>query len=124
LRDVVDLLPAGLDTLVGERGHRLSGGERQRVALARTILKNHLPIVILDEATSEQLIQQALVNLFEDRTSIVITHRLSTVIAADAILVLDEGHIVERGTHNALLKEGRLYAHLYRFQFGGSAPTA
>lgn len=124
LRDVVAQLSAGLDTIVGERGYRLSGGERQRIALARTMLKNP-PIVVLDEATShldtesEKLVQLALAGLFHGRTSIVIAHRLSTVIAADVIIVLDDGRIVERGTHRELIARGGLYAHLYGLQFVG-----
>jgi ATP-binding cassette subfamily B protein len=123
LHDVVDRLPGGYNTIVGERGYRLSGGERQRMALARTILKDP-PILILDEATShldtesEQLVQRALTGLFRGRTSIVIAHRLSTVIAADLILVLDEGRIVERGSHHELVSQGAWYASSYELQFG------
>ena len=107
---------------MGERGHRLSGGEKQRVAIARVILKDPR-IVILDEATSnldtlsEQFIQAALRPLFAGRTSFVIAHRLSTVLAADVILVLDGGHVVERGTHAELVRLGGLYARLYERQF-------
>jgi ATP-binding cassette subfamily B protein len=117
-------LPEGLDTIVGERGHRLSGGEKQRVAIARVILKDS-PILILDEATShldsasERYIQDALSRLFAGRTSFVIAHRLSTVLAADLIVVLDRGRIVERGTHHELLSMGGLYASLYELQFSG-----
>jgi ATP-binding cassette, subfamily B, bacterial len=117
-------LPEGLDTIVGERGHRLSGGEKQRVAIARVILKDS-PILILDEATShldsvsERYIQDALSRLFAGRTSFVIAHRLSTVLAADLIVVLDRGRIVERGTHRELLAMGGLYASLYELQFSG-----
>jgi ATP-binding cassette subfamily B protein len=115
-------LPDGLGTVVGERGHRLSGGEKQRVAIARVILKNS-PILILDEATSsldslaERFVQAALARLFAGRTSFVIAHRLSTVLAADMIAVLDGGQIVERGTHDELLAAGGLYAGLYELQF-------
>ena len=122
LDDVIAGLPDGLDTVVGERGHRLSGGEKQRVAIARVILKNS-PILILDEATShldsasEGRVQAAFARLFAGRTSFVIAHRLSTVLAADLIVVLDQGRIVERGTHQELLDVGGLYASLYDLQF-------
>ncbi len=121
-------LPAGYDTIVGERGYRLSGGERQRIALARVILKNPR-ILVLDEATSsldsesEHLIQDALKRVMAGRTNIVIAHRLSTILAADRILVMDRGRIVERGTHRELLAGGGMYAQLYKTQFrreGGS----
>lgn len=122
IHDFIAGLPDGYDTIVGERGYRLSGGEKQRIALARVILKNPR-ILVLDEATShldsqsEALIQDALKTVMSGRTSIVIAHRLSTILAADLILVLDRGHIVERGTHQALLAMGGLYAHLYETQF-------
>jgi ATP-binding cassette subfamily B protein len=122
LHEVVVSLPEGYDTVVGERGHRLSGGERQRLAIARVILKDPR-VLILDEATShldsvsEQLIQAALRPLFAGRTSLVIAHRLSTVLAADLICVLDRGRIVERGTHARLVERGGLYTTLYRRQF-------
>jgi ATP-binding cassette subfamily B protein len=118
----VDGLPEGFETVVGERGHRLSGGEKQRLALARVILKDPR-ILVLDEATSnldtesERLIQAALQPLFRGRTAVVIAHRLSTVLAADQILVMERGRLVERGTHSELLARGGLYARLYRLQF-------
>ncbi|HXF83534.1 MAG TPA: ABC transporter ATP-binding protein, partial [bacterium] len=129
IHDVIASLPAGYDTVVGERGFRLSGGERQRIAIARAILKDPR-IIILDEATasldsrSERLVQEALERLMAGRTSIVIAHRLSTVLSADRILVLDRGRIVQSGTHAQLLAEGGLYAQLYREQFerGAAAP--
>jgi ATP-binding cassette subfamily B protein len=122
LSPVIASLPDGYDTLVGERGHRLSGGEKQRVAIARIILKDP-SILILDEATShldslsEELIQTALTELFKGRTSLVIAHRLSTVRSADLILVLDQGRIVEAGSHEELSQAGRLYTRLYETQF-------
>jgi len=122
LRDVVGALPEGLDTVVGERGHRLSGGEKQRVAIARVMLKDP-PILILDEATShldsvsEHLVQKALTRLFGGRTSLVIAHRLSTVLAADLIIVLDRGHVVEQGSHGELVGAGGPYSVLYEMQF-------
>jgi ATP-binding cassette, subfamily B, bacterial len=118
----VSVLPDGLDTVVGDRGYRLSGGEKQRVALARLLLKSP-PIVVLDEATahldseSEVAIQRALVTALAGRTSLVIAHRLSTIREADQILVVEQGQIRERGTHDELLATGGLYARLYQTQF-------
>ena len=120
--DLIASLPDGFETMVGERGYRLSGGEKQRVAIARVILKDP-SILILDEATShldshsEALIQEALERVMEGRTSLVIAHRLSTILAADVILVLDQGRLVESGSHSELLERGGLYASLYETQF-------
>ena len=121
-------LPAGLDTVVGDRGYRLSGGEKQRIALARLLLKSPR-IVILDEATahldseSERLVHQALDNALSGRTSIVIAHRLSTIRNAHQILVVVAGKIVERGTHEQLLANGTMYSELYRTQFAESTES-
>ncbi|NJQ07386.1 ABC transporter ATP-binding protein [Streptomyces lonarensis] len=138
LTDLVAALPDGLDTVVGERGYRLSGGERQRLTIARLLLARPR-VVILDEATahldatSEAAVQEALTEALRGRTSLVIAHRLSTVRAADQILVLEAGRVVERGTHEQLLAAGGRYGELYRTQFadpgrdggsGSSAPAA
>ena len=115
-------MPDGLDTVVGDRGHRMSGGEKQRIAIARLLLKDP-GVVVLDEATahldagSEAAVQAALATALADRTSIVIAHRLATVRAADEIAVIDGGRVVERGTHDELVAAGGLYAALSRTQF-------
>ena len=122
IAELVASLPDGLDTVVGDRGYRLSGGEKQRLALARVLLKAPA-IVILDEATahldseSEVAVQRALSAALAGRTSLVIAHRLSTIRSADKILVVDQGRIVDSGTHAELLARQGLYAELYRTQF-------
>jgi ATP-binding cassette, subfamily B, bacterial len=126
LADFVASLPDGLDTVVGERGTRLSGGQRQRVAIARAFLKD-APILILDEATShldavsEATVRAALDRLKQDRTTLVIAHRLSTVRGADAIVVLDRGRVVETGSHAELLARRGLYARLIAAQLSAVA---
>jgi ATP-binding cassette subfamily B protein len=114
----IAVLPEGYGSMVGERGLKLSGGEKQRVAIARTLLKNP-PVLVLDEATSaldsrtEQAIQETLDRVAQSRTTIMIAHRLSTIVNADQIVVLDDGQVAERGTHEALLDKGGLYADLW-----------
>lgn len=125
IADLVHRLPDGVDTVVGDRGYRLSGGERQRLAIARLLLKAP-PVVILDEATahldseSEAAVQRALAEALEGRTALVIAHRLSTIREADAIVVLDEGRVVQQGTHAELLAAGGLYAELYETQYAAA----
>ena len=123
--DFIRVLPRGYDTEVGERGVTLSGGQRQRIAIARAILRN-APLLLLDEATSsldaenETLVQKALARLMQERTTLVIAHRLATVLRCDRILVLDQGRIVEEGTHESLVVRGGLYARLAKLQFEGA----
>jgi ATP-binding cassette subfamily B protein len=120
--EFINKMAGGYDAVVGERGITLSGGQRQRIAIARAILKD-APVLLLDEATSsldaesETLVQHALERLMKGRTTLVIAHRLATILEADRILVMDAGRIVESGTHTALQKQGGLYARLAELQF-------
>src|SRR5690606_29227935 len=120
--EFIEQMPEGLDTYLGERGVRLSGGQKQRIAIARAILADR-PILLLDEATSaldsnsEQVVQQALERLMQNRTTLMIAHRLSTVVNADRILVLQQGRVLATGTHAELLQNSELYQQLARLQF-------
>ena len=119
--DFISELPEGYDTLIGDRGGKLSGGQKQRISIARAVLKNP-PILILDEATSaldtesERMVQDALNKLMQSRTSVIIAHRLSTIVHADEIVVLNKGEILERGSHEELLKKAGAYKKLYEMQ--------
>jgi len=127
--EFLDALPEGFSTFLGEKGVRLSGGQRQRLAIARAILRNP-PVLLLDEATSaldaesERAVQNALEKLSEDRTTLVIAHRLATVKKADRIIVIEDGRIVAEGQHETLIKEGGLYARLAALQFTDGKETA
>ncbi len=120
--DFIERLPDGYDTVIAEKGGSLSGGERQRIAIARAVLKD-APILILDEPTSavdavtEMQILSAIEALMQDRTTIVISHRLSTIVNADQIIALEHGEVVERGTHASLLTQGTVYPRLYQHQY-------
>jgi ATP-binding cassette subfamily B protein len=122
--EFIGRLPQRFETEVGERGVTLSGGQRQRIAIARAILRN-APLLLLDEATSsldaesEKLVQTALEHLMQERTTLVIAHRLATVLSCDRILVMDNGRVVEEGTHERLVAAGGLYARLAKLQFQG-----
>jgi subfamily B ATP-binding cassette protein MsbA len=119
--EFIEKLPQTFETIIGENGIRLSGGQKQRISIARAVLKNS-PIILLDEATSsldavsEEKVQNAVINLTKNKTTLVIAHRLSTIIRADKIIVVNQGQIVDIGTHNELLKNSMIYKNLYSKQ--------
>ena len=123
--EFIEKLPQGYDTIIGENGIRLSGGQKQRISIARAILKDS-PIILLDEATSsldadsEEKVQNAIINLTKNKTTLVIAHRLSTIIRADKIIIINEGELVESGTHNELLKNSPIYKNLYSKQISAN----
>jgi len=123
--EFIEKLPNSYETIIGENGIRLSGGQKQRISIARAILKNS-PIILLDEATSsldadsEEKVQNAIINLTKNKTTLVIAHRLSTIIRADKIIIIDQGELIESGTHNELLKNSSIYKNLYSKQLSAN----
>ena len=123
--EFIEKLPKSYDTIIGENGVRLSGGQKQRISIARAILKN-APIILLDEATSsldadsEEKVQSAIINLTKNKTTLVIAHRLSTIVRADKIIIIDQGKLVESGTHKELLENSPMYKNLYSKQISAN----